>query len=127
MNVEGNDLLEQARRSLEAAKVLYDTGYYGFAASRAYYAMFYVAEALLLSKGLSFSKHAAVQSEFGKVFVKTGIVPAEYHRDLILAMEVRHAGDYGDLDCVSEEECGKQIERAHKFMAFAEKYFSTSE
>jgi uncharacterized protein (UPF0332 family) len=33
--------------------------------------MFYCAEALLFSIGLSFSKHSAVISFFGKEFVKT--------------------------------------------------------
>ena len=36
-----------------------------FAASRAYYAMFYAAEALLQSRGLAFSKHSAVHAAFG--------------------------------------------------------------
>ena len=43
--------------SVAAAKVLHTEGHHGFAASRAYYAMFYVAEAFLLGKGLAFSKH----------------------------------------------------------------------
>ena len=38
----------QARDSLAAAGVLEEQGFYGFAASGAYYSMFYVAEAILL-------------------------------------------------------------------------------
>lgn len=37
-------------------------GFYDFAVSRAYYTMFYVAEALLDQEGLSFSSHAAIIS-----------------------------------------------------------------
>jgi len=33
--------------------------------------MFYLAEAFLISEGLSFSKHSAVISKFGQTFVKT--------------------------------------------------------
>jgi uncharacterized protein (UPF0332 family) len=62
MTDEQRRLVEQARESLDAAKVLQEAGHHGFAASRAYYAMFYIAEALLLGKGLSFSKHAAVHA-----------------------------------------------------------------
>src|ERR1017187_10687086 len=36
------------------------------AVSRAYYAMFHVAGALLLSKGMTFSKHSAAISAFGQ-------------------------------------------------------------
>lgn len=53
-------LVEQARESLDAARVLTQTGHHGFAAARAYYSMFYVAEAFLAGKGLSFSKHSGV-------------------------------------------------------------------
>lgn len=64
--------MEKGRRSLEAGRSLYSRGDYDFAASRAYYAMFYLVEALLSSLGLSFSKHSAVISAFGQHFVKTG-------------------------------------------------------
>ena len=53
-----------------AAQLLNDQGFHDFATSRAYYAMFYVAEALLLGEGLTFSKHSAVIAAFGKSFVK---------------------------------------------------------
>jgi uncharacterized protein (UPF0332 family) len=54
MTPEQQDLLILARDSLAAARLLDDEGYYGFAAARAYYAMFYVAEAFLLESDLSF-------------------------------------------------------------------------
>jgi uncharacterized protein (UPF0332 family) len=60
MKPEQGDLLRKAEDSLNAAKLMRENGYYDFAASRAYYAMFYVAEAFLLGKGLAFSKHSAV-------------------------------------------------------------------
>ena len=50
-------LLEKARRSFAAADLLLGEGDAAFAASRAYYGYFYVAEALLLSEGLRFSRH----------------------------------------------------------------------
>jgi uncharacterized protein (UPF0332 family) len=53
--------------------------------------MFYITEALLLGQGLAFSRHSAVHAAFGEPFVKTGVVPPEFHRYLIRGMEVRHA------------------------------------
>jgi|1185.fasta_scaffold1398647_1 uncharacterized protein (UPF0332 family) len=41
------------------------------AISRAYYAMFYLAEALLAERDLEFKKHAAVHAAFGEHFTKT--------------------------------------------------------
>jgi len=59
-------LLLKARQSISAAQVLLHNGYSDYAAARAYYAMFYVAEAFLEGEGLSFSKHSAVISAFGR-------------------------------------------------------------
>ena len=95
MMPEQADLLRQAHDSLAAAKILDAEGYHGFAASRAYYTMFYITEVFLLGQGLAFSRHSAVHAAFGEHFVKTGVVPPEFHRYLIRGMEVRHAGDYG--------------------------------
>jgi len=125
MTEEQSRLVEQARASLDAAMLLQQAGHHGFAASRAYYAMFYVAEALLLGKGLSFSKHAAVQAAFGTHFIKTGLVEAGYHQALIRAMTVRHAGDYGGPGSVTPGEAQEQIDRAQEFLSLAERMLRT--
>ena len=54
MNPEQQFLFQKAQRSLAAAQQLAQQSFYDFAVSRAYYAMFYVAEALLDHEGLSF-------------------------------------------------------------------------
>ena len=51
MTPEQEGLLTKAHRSLEAAKTLKQGGFNEFAVSRAYYAMFYVASALLEGGG----------------------------------------------------------------------------
>lgn len=84
----------------------------------AYYAMFYLAEALLLGKGMAFSKHSAVHAAFGREFAKTGEIPAHLHRYLIDGMEVRHVGDYGSGD-VPAAEAALQIDRAEEFLRVA--------
>ena len=82
MMPEQEDLLVQAQESLAAARLLHQSGYHGFAAVRAYYAMFYVAEAFLLGKDLAFFKHSGVIAAFGEHLSKTGVLPKEFHRDL---------------------------------------------
>ena len=114
-------LVVRARDSVEAARLLLSSDYPGFAASRAYYAMFYVAEALLLGKGLSFSKHSAVHAAFGEHFAKPGLVPVEYHQYLLRGMEVRHAGDYGHGGIVTAGQSALQIKRAEEFLKLAER------
>lgn len=121
MTPEQHDLLVRAKHSLAAARLLREAGYPGFAASRAYYTLLYVVEAILLGKGLSFSKRAAVVAAFGEQFVKTGSVPAHFHRYLIHAMEVRHAGDYGGLNDVTADESAEQIARAEDFVELGQR------
>lgn len=122
MTEEQKELLSKAQSSVAAARLLRSEGHHGFAAARAYYAMFYVAEAFLLGKGLAFSKHSAVHAAFGTQFVKTGIVPPEFHRHLIRAMEVRHAADYAEPEAVSKAECDEQIDRAEDFLELAQRH-----
>ena len=95
MTEDQRELLQKAASSLSAAKLLLEGGYPDFAASRAYYTMFYVAEAFLEGEGMSFSKHSAVIAAFGKHFAHAGKVPVDFHRYLIEAQEARHTGDYG--------------------------------
>jgi uncharacterized protein (UPF0332 family) len=52
--------MERAIKSLEAAKTMIASGFYDFAASRAYYASFYAATAILLAKEFTFRKHSGV-------------------------------------------------------------------
>jgi uncharacterized protein (UPF0332 family) len=87
-------LLVKARRYLRSAEMLRRDGDYDSAASRLYYAMFYCAEALLWSRGQSYSKHSAVIAAFGRELVKTGLLPAELHQWLNEGFKTRQIGDY---------------------------------
>jgi uncharacterized protein (UPF0332 family) len=80
MMPEQQALLKKAENSLAAAQLLLNEGFYDFAVSRIYYAMFYIAEAFLLGEGLAFSSHSAVIAAFGRHFAKTERVPPEFHR-----------------------------------------------
>lgn len=119
------ELLLEAKDSVAAARVLLDNGYPGYAAARAYYAMFYLAEALLEGEGKSFSKHSAVISAFGREFVHSRKVPSEYHKYLIEGQGLRHQGDYGPRLSVGRDEALGQIEHAEQFLHLAESLIGT--
>ena len=112
-------LLEKARRAIRSAHLLRADGDYDSAVSRAYYAMFYVAEALLLSKGLAFSKHSAVISAFGREFAKTGQVPEQFHRYLVDAQEARNISDYQAVSHITDEATQQHISRAEELLVTA--------
>jgi uncharacterized protein (UPF0332 family) len=119
MTDEQRELLLKAQQSLEAARLLLTNNYSDYATSRAYYSMFYIAEAFLEGEGLSFSKHSAVIAAFGREFAKTQRVPTEFHRFLIEAQELRTTGDYGQLNAVTADQATEQIDHAEQFLALA--------
>jgi len=117
MNAEIAALTEKAEASLAAARMLLTGGFADFAISRAYYAMFYTAEALLLTEGLTFSKHAAVTSAFGQRFAKTGRVSVDLHRYLLNAGDRRAVSDYAAITETTPTDAEEQIRRAEAFIA----------
>ena len=72
--------LDRSREDIETAKELLDLGRYRAAVNRAYYAIFSITTALLLTQTIERSKHAGVESAFIQHFVKTGIFETEYGR-----------------------------------------------
>ncbi|ASC72996.1 hypothetical protein XM38_039570 [Halomicronema hongdechloris C2206] len=79
----------RAESSLEAARTLLSSGFPNDAASRAYYAAFHAASALLLSRDLTFGSHAGVLRAISLHFVKTGALDKTYGRDLNWLAELR--------------------------------------
>jgi len=122
VNPEIKALIEKAKRSQKAASNLFKDGDIDFAASRAYYSLFYTASALLLSRGLSFSSHSGVIANFGKEFARTGALNPKYHNYLIETQDRRNIGDYGIIVVVTEEQTSEMLEWAKEFILAAESY-----
>jgi uncharacterized protein (UPF0332 family) len=112
-------LMEKAARSLAAAERLTKSGDAEFAVGRAYYAMFYAAQALLNEKGLRFRRHGGVHGAFGEHFVKTGLLDQKYHRWLLEAFSKRVTGDYGVDADVSSDDARALIGQAQELLQAA--------
>ncbi|HEB11082.1 MAG TPA: HEPN domain-containing protein, partial [Spirochaetales bacterium] len=93
---------------------------------RAYYAMFYSTEAILLTKDLSFSSHKGVISAFGEYFIKEDIFSKEMGRELNRAFEKRQLGDYEYTFVISEEEARIILENGKEFVNKIAQYISQS-
>ena len=78
--------------------------------------MFYAVEAVLLTKGHSFSSHKGVISAFGEHFVKTGVFPKEMGRELNRAFEKRQIGDYEYTFVISEDEAEQMLRSGKEFV-----------
>jgi uncharacterized protein (UPF0332 family) len=120
---EIQELFDYAGESHEAAKVLIDRGFIGFSAAQSYYTMFYLAPALLLSKGLKYSSHSAVIAAYGKEFSKTKVLDPKFHRYIIDTEERREDGHYGAGKNVSDEDALESFQWAGEFMKAVKEYF----
>lgn len=119
MNADIEALVSKARRSLSAAERLFEDGHHDFAASRAYYAMFYLAEALLLARNLTFSSHSTVIAEFHREFVTSGGMSYERYAALQQAFRDRNIGDYHSQPFPADK-ARAVLESAKDFVADAE-------
>lgn len=109
-------MLAKSQRYIESAELLRRHGDFDSAVSRLYYAMFYGAEALLLSIGKTFTSHRAVVSAFGENFIKSGLLPKEMHQWLHRAFEKRQISDYDYLTNITESEVRELQEKAESFL-----------
>jgi uncharacterized protein (UPF0332 family) len=118
-------LLHKAVENIEVAEILIQHGYQDISVSRSYYAMFYIAEALLFSKGLAFSSHSAVIPAYGKEFAKTNLIPREHHRNLRDSFEIRQIGDYNIETSISEDKAIQTLKWADDFLTVAKEYLAS--
>ncbi len=107
-------MLQKAVRAIVAANRHIAEGDYDFASSRAYYAAFYAMEAVLVTKGLSFSKHSSVISAFNRHFVKTGFFPKEFSKMISRLFRERQAGDYEFGQVIGKEDAEEDVRIAEE-------------
>jgi uncharacterized protein (UPF0332 family) len=117
--------LERAEKSISAAKKLASDKYYDFAASRAYYSVFYAATALLLTHDLEFRKHSGVIASLHQNFIKTGKLNKEFGKDLNWLFELRGIADYGVSIHVPKQEAEKAIDVAERFVEAVKKFITS--
>ena len=116
---EVDELLGRADERLRAARHLLSGGHFSDAVSRAYYAMYFTATALLLSRGLNSKTHRGLVALLFENFVKPGDLDREVAGLLPAAMAARHEADYGFPDQSTELEARETIADAERFVGRA--------
>jgi uncharacterized protein (UPF0332 family) len=114
--------LARSHEEIDTARLLFANGKYKVALTRAYYAIFYVASAMLLSEGIKRSKHSGVQSAFRQSFIKAGVIEAEYSDIYGAARDARELSDYELWFMPAEEFTETIIADAERFVARMEQY-----
>lgn len=117
--------LEKARQKKEAAAALLKERFYEDAVSRAYYAAFHAAQAVLLTEGQRADTHKGLSTLFGLFFVKTGRIDKRFGRYLANLKDDRETSDYEAVSWVNEEVADKAIREAGEFCEGIEAYLAT--
>ena len=96
-------MMAKAKDSLEVARQLHEQKHYNDAASKAYYAVFHSLQAILLTKGLTFSRHSDVLSTFNKEFIYSGVFAKNFYDKIVRLFKDRQIGDYEYEICIDRE------------------------
>lgn len=127
MKADTEELFGRAGQAIHAAEILLDGDEVAFAVGRAYYAMLYTAEAVLIERGYRFKTHGSVHGLFGQHFAKTGLLDAKFHRWLIDAFDERLTGDYAIRPNIAREDVVATIARACEFLEAARRFLGVPE
>ena len=108
--------LKSAREALAVSQLNIENEFCTAAINRAYYAVFYAASALLVSRQIAHAKHSAVIAAFRQHFVKTGLLPVEMSEIYGHILEDRHESDYELLSNLTIEDARKDLQMAVYFV-----------
>ena len=127
MSVPGEEVglyIEHAREMLNAAEHNVSGGFHGSAVNRAYYAIFYAANALLATQDLSRSRHSGVIAAFRQRFVKPGLIEAEYGDIYGRIMDDRHVSDYDVEASIDPDRAQTDVDDARRFVDRSVRYLN---
>jgi uncharacterized protein (UPF0332 family) len=113
---------EKAKDDLKWARDLYEQGGYRQSINRAYYAVFAIATAALLTQHITRKKHSGVESAFHQSLVKPGLIEPEYATIYRAAFKEREDADYADTTNFTRTQARQVLADAEKFVERLEKY-----
>jgi uncharacterized protein len=122
-NIRANvrDELGLADSALKASEALLDLGLAPDAASRAYYAAFHAARAVLFIDGLESRSHRALRTLISRHFVARGRLPGSFAKDLAQLEALRVSSDYDAAFALTPDDLVPELERARELVRWARK------
>jgi len=106
----------KAADCVEDSQILLDNDRPAAAVTRAYYAMFHAATAVLAVKGIKRSSHSGILSAFGEYLVKPGLIDKSFHQSLLEAFELRQQTDYEPVANVDIKQAREVLDNAIDFI-----------
>lgn len=119
--------LQQAEESFCEAELLLNSGHYRGAINRAYYAIFYSLQVLVIINKVKVSKHSGIISYFDREYIKTGIFDKKFSKWLHRLFDMRQDADYGDIFTPSEDQCREALKESKEFIMGIKHHFEAFE
>ena len=107
---------ERAWATLQEAEDALRDSHWNLAVQRMYYAVYYMASALLVKNRIFVHTHNGVVGQIGLRFVKTGKLTKEEGRLHARLLQARVTGDYNDFFDFTEEEAGAFFQPTKDFL-----------
>lgn len=113
---EVKSLLNESLEKLKTAEILFENERYDDAISRAYYAMFYSAKALLTEKNIYPKTHKGVKNQFGLEFVKNSNFNPAIFKFFVQLQQDRQDADYEILIKFTKNQAKNALANAEIFI-----------
>ena len=111
-----NYRIARAKEAIEEVDILIKSKKFNAAATRIYYGVFYITNALLLMDNFPTSKHSQIIGYFNKNYVKERRINPKIGRFLNRAYELRTRSDYGEFIEYSEPEINSYFKEMKDFI-----------
>ena len=108
--------LEKSASALASAELCRTGGFHDAAVSRAYYAVFHAATALLASIGRSVKTHDGLRAAVAEHFVRPGVLPPKFGRLLARSAADRNDADYNAAASFASEDAQEAIDGARELL-----------
>lgn len=116
--------LKRAKDTIIQAEALYNIRQYNGVVNRGYYAMFYAALAILLTKELGASKHYGVISLLDREFVRKKEIAPIWSKSLRDAFNLRSWGDYDEQAVITADQATRLLDDARIFVSWSEQWLT---
>lgn len=116
MDASHAELLQKAQTYLRSSAVLLELEDFDSCASRAYFAMFYAAQALVMEEQGKVGAGRGIRSAFNQLFVDTGRLPRRAGDAFDRIAEYQEVGDYAHHFAISESQAEWALQEAEAFV-----------
>ncbi|HOV12963.1 MAG TPA: HEPN domain-containing protein [Spirochaetota bacterium] len=121
---EINDIILRSESKMQSAKILFENCQYMDCITSAYYAVFHIITACILTKGLFFSKHGQVIGAFNKEFINSDIFPKDFSKNIQILFEDRQNSDYNVIFKADRDLAEKHLENTEIIINAVNKYIN---